>query len=296
VAEVIKGGSYSCHDSCCNRYRCAARSSNTPDSSTGNMGFRVRQRRLSAGAATETKTKTTRRGGRLVPDAHARPNILLVHWHDLGRHLAMYGVRSVQSPTLDRLAASGLRFDRAFCTAPLCSPARGSLFTGRYPHANGLMGLAHLGWEYTPGEQTLPVLLRAAGYHTVLAGLQHESLDPHGVGFDLVVASGGPLSTRRVLRPGHRRGHRRPGGGARGPTAPPVPAHRQLPRGAPALPARPLPARRPGHGGRAGVPPRQRLDPRRPRRLPGRHPWRRRGGRGGCSTPSTVPGWPTRPG
>jgi formylglycine-generating enzyme len=40
VAKVIKGGSYLCHDSYCNRYRCAARSSNTPDSSTGNMGFR----------------------------------------------------------------------------------------------------------------------------------------------------------------------------------------------------------------------------------------------------------------
>lgn len=136
-----------------------------------------------------------------MPDAHTRPNILLVHWHDLGRHLAMYGVRSVQSPTLDRLAAGGLRFDRAFCTAPLCSPARGSLFTGRYPHANGLMGLAHLGWEYAPGEQTLPVLLRAAGYHTVLAGLQHESLDPNAVGFDEVVAPGGALSTTPYCGP-----------------------------------------------------------------------------------------------
>lgn len=39
--NVIKGGSYLCHDSYCNRYRCSARSSNTPDSSTGNMGFRT---------------------------------------------------------------------------------------------------------------------------------------------------------------------------------------------------------------------------------------------------------------
>ena len=39
-ARVIRGGSYLCHDSYCNRYRVAARSSNTPDSSTGNMGFR----------------------------------------------------------------------------------------------------------------------------------------------------------------------------------------------------------------------------------------------------------------
>ncbi|WP_243856123.1 MULTISPECIES: formylglycine-generating enzyme family protein [Cytobacillus] len=40
TAKVIKGGSYLCHESYCNRYRLAARSSNTPDSSTGNMGFR----------------------------------------------------------------------------------------------------------------------------------------------------------------------------------------------------------------------------------------------------------------
>jgi formylglycine-generating enzyme required for sulfatase activity len=40
-ARVMRGGSYLCHDSYCNRYRVAARSSNTPDSSTGNLGFRV---------------------------------------------------------------------------------------------------------------------------------------------------------------------------------------------------------------------------------------------------------------
>jgi len=40
VARVIRGGSYLCHESYCNRYRVAARSSNTPDSSTGNLGFR----------------------------------------------------------------------------------------------------------------------------------------------------------------------------------------------------------------------------------------------------------------
>jgi formylglycine-generating enzyme required for sulfatase activity len=43
MAKVIRGGSYLCHSSYCNRYRVAARSSNTPDSSTGNMGFRVAQ-------------------------------------------------------------------------------------------------------------------------------------------------------------------------------------------------------------------------------------------------------------
>ena len=45
MSRVIKGGSYLCHDSYCNRYRVAARSANTPDSSTGNLGFRCVSRR-----------------------------------------------------------------------------------------------------------------------------------------------------------------------------------------------------------------------------------------------------------
>lgn len=114
----------------------------------------------------------------------ARPNILLVHWHDLGRHLGTYGRTGVPSPHLDALAAQGIRFDRAFGTAPLCSPARGSLFTGRYPHDNGLLGLAHLGWEYKPGVRTMPALLGEAGYRTALAGMQHESSDPATLGYD----------------------------------------------------------------------------------------------------------------
>jgi len=115
-----------------------------------------------------------------------RPHILLVHWHDLGRHLGAYGATEVDSPNLDRLAESGVRFDRAFAVSPLCSPARGALFTGRYPHANGLMGLTHLGWEYHEQERTLPMHLSVAGYRTALIGLQHESSDVRRLGFDVV--------------------------------------------------------------------------------------------------------------
>ncbi|RCK70080.1 sulfatase [Desertihabitans brevis] len=115
-----------------------------------------------------------------------RPNFLLVHCHDLGTELGAYGRPGVQSPSLDALAATAWRFDNAFCTAPQCSPSRGSLFTGRYPHANGLMGLAHLGWEYHPDERTLPDLLRPAGYRSALVGLQHESADATTLGFDEV--------------------------------------------------------------------------------------------------------------
>lgn len=114
----------------------------------------------------------------------SQPNIVLIHWHDLGKHLGAYGVASVETPCVDRLAAEGIRMDRAFSTAPLCSPSRGSLFTGRYPHSNGLMGLSHLGWEYHSNEHTLPMLLGRRGYRTVLVGLQHESSYPDTLGFD----------------------------------------------------------------------------------------------------------------
>jgi arylsulfatase A-like enzyme len=111
-------------------------------------------------------------------------NVLLVHWHDLGRYLGAYGHRDVSSPRLDRLAAEGILFTRAHSTAPLCSPSRGSLFTGRYPQSNGLVGLAHHGWEYRAGVRTLPHLLSESGWHTALFGMQHETSFPGRLGFD----------------------------------------------------------------------------------------------------------------
>ena len=113
-----------------------------------------------------------------------RDNVLLVHWHDLGRHLGAYGHADVVSPRLDQLAAEGILFTRAHAAAPLCSPSRGALFTGRYPHSNGLMGLAHHGWEYRAGVRTLPQMLAEHGYYTALFGMQHETSYPTRLGFD----------------------------------------------------------------------------------------------------------------
>ena len=114
----------------------------------------------------------------------ADENVLLVHWHDLGRYLGAYGNPDVHSPCLDQLAGEGLLCTRAHATAPLCSPSRGSLFTGRYPQSNGLVGLAHHGWEYRTGVQTLPALLSEAGWRTALFGMQHETSFPSRLGFD----------------------------------------------------------------------------------------------------------------
>jgi arylsulfatase A-like enzyme len=112
-----------------------------------------------------------------------RDNALIVHWHDLGRYLGAYGHADVSSPRLDQLAAEGILFTRAHSTAPLCSPSRGSLFTGRYPQSNGLLGLAHHGWEYRAGVRTLPHVLSESGWHTTLFGMQHETSYPSKLGF-----------------------------------------------------------------------------------------------------------------
>ncbi|OAN38904.1 sulfatase [Mycolicibacterium iranicum] len=113
-----------------------------------------------------------------------RDNVLLVHWHDLGRYLGAYGHSDVHSPRMDQLAAEGILFTAAHATAPLCSPSRGSLFTGRYPQSNGLVGLAHHGWEYRAGVHTLPQILSDKGWYTALFGMQHETSYPARLGFD----------------------------------------------------------------------------------------------------------------
>jgi arylsulfatase A-like enzyme len=113
-----------------------------------------------------------------------RDNVLFVHWHDLGRYLGVYGHADVSSPRLDQLAGEGILFTRAHATAPLCSPSRGSLFTGRYPQSNGLVGLAHHGWEYRSDVRTLPQIMSEYGWYSALFGMQHETSYPSRLGFD----------------------------------------------------------------------------------------------------------------
>lgn len=126
--------------------------------------------------------------GDATTDGDDRPNVLVVHAHNLGQHLGCYGWDTA-TPAIDGLAAEGARLENAFCTAPHCSPARGSLWTGRYPHNHGLVGLAHLGWSFNEGERTLMEHLRDAGYDTHLFGIQHVADTAAEVGFEHVQGS-----------------------------------------------------------------------------------------------------------
>jgi N-sulfoglucosamine sulfohydrolase len=110
----------------------------------------------------------------------ATPNIVLFISHDTGRFLSPYGVRSVHTPSYERLAREGVTFDNAFCTSPLCCPSRASCVTGLHAHQHGVMGLtapALGGWDLAPGVAHAADHFGAAGYETVLCGFEHET--PH---------------------------------------------------------------------------------------------------------------------
>ena len=104
-------------------------------------------------------------------------NILLIHCHDLGRFLGTYGVETVSTPNLDALADESALFEQAFATAPHCSPARASLFTGTYPQSNGVLGLTHepFAWDLKEPKDHIAYRLKSVGYQTELVGVHHES-------------------------------------------------------------------------------------------------------------------------
>jgi N-sulfoglucosamine sulfohydrolase len=115
-----------------------------------------------------------------------RPNIAYIHSHDSGRYLQPYGC-AVPTPNLQRLAAEGVLFRRAFSGAPTCSPSRSILLTGQWAHQNGMFGLAHRGFALNDYNKHIVHTLRAAGYHSVLAGLQHVAAKPEIVGYDEIL-------------------------------------------------------------------------------------------------------------
>jgi N-sulfoglucosamine sulfohydrolase len=115
----------------------------------------------------------------LGPDARAadRPNILVVLSDDHSApHAGCYGNKDIRTPNIDRLAAEGLRFDRAYVACPQCVPSRAAIMTGRSPVA---IAMTRVSAPLPADVAIYPELLRAAGYFSGVAGRTYH-LDGSG--------------------------------------------------------------------------------------------------------------------
>lgn len=154
--------------------------------------------------------------GAMAAGSLARPpNVVFILVDDLGwRDTGCYGSSFYETPNVDRLAKTGLRFTDAYSANPLCSPTRSSILTGQYPARTGFTGASghiradqdhverfssapderaagplsvnHLALEY----YTLGKAMKDAGYATAFLGKWHMGYDPYipeNHGFDFVV-------------------------------------------------------------------------------------------------------------
>lgn len=101
-----------------------------------------------------------------------RPNIVWIFVDDMSANFSCYGETVIRTPNVDRLAAEGTRFSRAFVTAPVCSPCRSALITGCYQTTIGAQnhrsGRGELKIHLPEGIVPVPVLFQRAGYYTCI--------------------------------------------------------------------------------------------------------------------------------
>lgn len=119
-----------------------------------------------------------------LPAATPRRNVLFIISDDLANLLGAYGDPVARTPHLDRLAARGVRFDRAYCTYPLCGPSRNSMLTGLYPNSTGILANAQIFRQTIPDQVSLPQAFRQAGYFVSRIGKLYHYGVPNSIGTD----------------------------------------------------------------------------------------------------------------
>ncbi len=117
-----------------------------------------------------------------LSQAADKPNIVVIVADDLGYgDLSCYGATSIQTPAIDQLAMEGMRFTSGYASASTCTPTRFSLLTGSYAFRHKNTGIAPPNGPaiIRPGTETLPSILKRAGYATAVIGKWHLGLgDP----------------------------------------------------------------------------------------------------------------------
>ena len=115
--------------------------------------------------------------------AAEKPNVLFIAVDDLRPELGCYGQTHLHTPNIDRLAANGIQFNRAYCQYPVCNASRASLLTGLRPDSTGVFDNSTHFRTQAPGVVTLPQQFKEHGYHTQAFGkLYHGAFEQAYVG------------------------------------------------------------------------------------------------------------------